>query len=85
MICEKCGKNIEKVEYKPFHFCGIGQCPCNDGGYELVIPEELYDEKDLKCPECHQYPFKYAPHRVQHFAQVSIRDKSVEELVDEIL
>lgn len=85
MICNKCGRTIEKIQYKPFHLCSINQCQCKDGGYELVIPLGDYREEELKCPECGEYPFKYRPYRVRQFAQVEIHDKSVEEIVDEIL
>lgn len=85
IICNKCGKTIKQIEYKPFCFVSINQCKCQEGGYELVIPLDEYKENDLKCPECHQYPFKYRPSGVKRFAQVKINSKSPEELIENIL
>lgn len=85
IICVNCKKKINKIQYKPFCFCSISQCQCQDGGYELVIPFDDYEENELKCPECGEYPFKYLPYQVQKYAQVGIREKAVEDIIDEIL
>lgn len=85
MICNKCGNEIDKIQYGEGRFTSINKCNCQEGGYVFVLPLDRYELINIKCPDCQGYPFKEKPFRTQHLIEISIRDKSVEEIINEIL
>lgn len=83
--CAKCNAEIDKIEYKPYHYCVVNDCSCKEGALLMIPTDENISEIDIKCPECHDYPFAYPISEITKFTQVVIRNESAEDSIEKIL